>query len=130
MAEEPEYANYKDKEPTDLQARFPDWLIEKVGLTFPTKKEEMAFREGVRLSTALRMPFQASDENRAATAARRAARGNSTEEAEAPAKKATGRAAKKTAPAAAPASAAPPKTRGRRGPRAATTASVSSENPF
>jgi hypothetical protein len=60
------FTDYLDKEPTPLQARFPDWLVEKVGITFGTAKEMAAFREGVRLSTALRIPFQASPENRAA----------------------------------------------------------------
>lgn len=60
-----DYTRYRDKEPTELQARFGDWLIEKVELTFGTKKETDAFLEGVRLATALRMPFQRSPENQA-----------------------------------------------------------------
>lgn len=131
--EEIDYTSYRDKAPTDLQARFPDWLIEKVGVTFGTKKEEAAFREGVRLATALRMPFQASPENRAATAERRAERAAQAavpaaepEPAPArPAKAAPAKAAKATAPAQ------PVKStgRGRRGARAATSASTS-DSPF
>lgn len=58
-----DYTTYAGKAPTDLQGRFADWVIEKVGLTFATAKEEKQFRDGVRLGTALRIPFQASPEN-------------------------------------------------------------------
>lgn len=61
--EEVDYTVYADKAATDLQERFGDWLVEQVGLSFSTKKEEVAFKEGVRLATALRMPFQRSPEN-------------------------------------------------------------------
>lgn len=62
---EPDYAVWKDKEPTDLQARFVPWIIDKVGVEFGTKKEQLAFAEGVRLAVSLRMRFQASPENQA-----------------------------------------------------------------
>jgi hypothetical protein len=63
---EEDYAKYADKAPTDLQARFADWVLDKTGVTFTTKKEETAYREGIRLAVALRMKFQASPENQAA----------------------------------------------------------------
>lgn len=91
--EEVDYTKYADKAPTDLQERFSDWLLEQVGLEFGTKKEEIAFREGVRLATALRMPFQRSPENQEVLASRRA---EIEEERAKPAKKTT--AAKKAAP--------------------------------
>lgn len=65
--DELDYTKYLDKEPTDLQARFGEWLLDKVGIQFGTKKETDAFMEGVRLATALRMPFQRSPENQAAS---------------------------------------------------------------
>lgn len=68
---EVDYTTYLDKAPTDTQARFADWLKEKVGVAFGTKKEESAFEEGVRLGTALRMPFQRSPENQESLAERR-----------------------------------------------------------
>jgi hypothetical protein len=65
--DELDYTKYLDKEPTDLQARFGDWILDKVGVEFGTKKETDAFREGVRVATALRMPFQRSPENQEAS---------------------------------------------------------------
>lgn len=114
---------YATKAPTSLQRRFAEWIPDATGINingFKTKQE--AFNEGVRLAVALRMIFQASPENREATAAERAARVEAagetpvtpsaapkksaraavTEEAAAPARKAT-KAAKKAAPAAEPA---------------------------
>jgi hypothetical protein len=70
---EPDYTVYADKEPTDLQSRFGEWVIDKTGIEFSTKKEEAAFKEGVRLGTALRMQFQASPENQEVLEARKAA---------------------------------------------------------
>jgi hypothetical protein len=61
-------AAYKDKAATAVQTRYADWLIEKLDLEFPNTKAEAAFREAVRLSTALRMIFQASPENQGARA--------------------------------------------------------------
>jgi hypothetical protein len=55
---------YADKAPTSLQVGFADWLIENMGLEFATGKAESAFREGVRLGTALRMQYQRSPENK------------------------------------------------------------------
>jgi hypothetical protein len=71
---EEDYPKYADKAPTDLQERLADWIMEKTGVTFATKKEEAAYREGVRLAVALRMKFQASPENQAAIAERAASR--------------------------------------------------------
>lgn len=62
-AEDLDFTTYAGKPATDLQARFADWLIEKVGVSFSNKKEEAAWREGVRLGVALRIPFQRSPEN-------------------------------------------------------------------
>jgi hypothetical protein len=90
--EEYDYTRYLDKEPTDLQARFGEWLVDKVGVKFGTKKEEAAFLEGVRLATALRMPFQRSPENQEASPMVRANRGTSAKKAAAP-KKSTSKAA-------------------------------------
>lgn len=98
---ETDFTVWAGKPPTDLQARFGPWLLEKVGIEFGTKKETDAFLEGVRLSTALRIPFQASPENQAVRAAKA-----SEPKPEKPAKKV----AKAAAPAAeAPAEAAPAK---------------------
>lgn len=99
---------YKDKTPTDLQTRFADWLISKLGLEFANSKVEAGFREGVRLGTALRIPFQASDENQSAredaraereeaAAERKASKAPKTEPETKPAK--ATKAAKKAAPA-------------------------------
>jgi hypothetical protein len=125
---EVDYTIYKDKAPTKLQARFPDWLIEKVGVTFGTKKEEQAFREGVRLATALRMEFQASPENRAATEQERAERAAS--KATAPAPEPTPAPAKAAKAAkAAPAAKATPTGRGRGRARPAAAAATA-DSPF
>lgn len=65
--------DYKALPPTNLQARFVGWIQDKVGYE-PTKAKTKAeaFAEGVRLAVALRMPFQASDENQKVLAQRRA----------------------------------------------------------
>lgn len=78
VEDELDYTKYLDKEPTDLQSRFGDWILDKVGIEFGTKKETDAFREGVRLATALRMPFQRSPENQEASPMVRANRSGST----------------------------------------------------
>jgi hypothetical protein len=63
---EVDYTKYLTKEPTDLHIRFADWIKEKTGLTFATKKDEAAFLRAVALSVYLRIPFQSSPENQAA----------------------------------------------------------------
>lgn len=68
-----DYTPYADKEPTDLQRRFGEWILDKTGIEFGTNKEEAAFKEGVRLGTALRMQFQGSPENQEVLEARKAA---------------------------------------------------------
>lgn len=70
VGNELEYAHYLEKEPTTLQVRFVDWIVEKTGIDIEQYDVEMAFSEGVRLGTALRMIYQASDENKAANAER------------------------------------------------------------
>lgn len=73
-ATEEDFTKYKDKEPTELQARFAPWLVEKTGYDpAVAKTKQAAFEAGVRLAVALRIPFQASPENREATEARRLA---------------------------------------------------------
>lgn len=83
-----DYTAYLGKEPTRLQATFADWIVEKTGKTFGNAKEEAAWKDGVRLGVALRMKFQASDENQAelarAKAERDAAAALETEEVPAP----------------------------------------------
>jgi septal ring factor EnvC (AmiA/AmiB activator) len=58
--------DYATGTPTRLQARFADWLLDKTGVK---PGDEGSFRDGVRLATSLRMQFQRSEENKAATAA-------------------------------------------------------------
>lgn len=57
------YAQYRGKAASDLQTFFADWAISKLGIEFGSKKEEAAFREGLRVGVAMRIPFQASPEN-------------------------------------------------------------------
>jgi len=85
---------YNDKATTAVQERYADWLIEKLAIEFPNTKAEGAFREAVRVATALRSIFQASPENQEAREESRAERAE--EKAEKPkATKATrGKAAK------------------------------------
>lgn len=66
---EPDYTVALDKAPTSLQSRFADFLIsDEVGYSpASAKTKEEAFREGVRLAVALRIPFQASTTNKEAT---------------------------------------------------------------
>ena len=99
----PQYAAAAEKPATDLQARFVPWLVEKTGYDPSNSSPEEAFAEGVKLAVALRMTFQASDENKQATQDRRASKAAAT-----PAQKETAKAvaqgtkrrapAKKTAP--------------------------------
>lgn len=77
-----DWSGYRDKPATDLQARMADWVIEKTGLSFSSKAAEAAFRDGIRLGVALRIPFQASPENQAVRS------NGAAEAAPAPAKKA------------------------------------------
>jgi hypothetical protein len=91
VVEDKDYTTYKDKPATDLQERFGEWIVDKLDLTFGSKKEQAAFLEGVRLATALRMEFQASPENQAVLNARRASAGDrelETARAQRPTKKA------------------------------------------
>lgn len=86
-AAEVDYTVYNEKEPTDLQERFGEWITDKLELEFGTKKEQAAFLNGVRLATALRMHFQASPENQEVIAERKAARAEEVEEKPKPAAK-------------------------------------------
>jgi hypothetical protein len=105
VAEEQDWTSYKDKAPTALQERFVGWITEETTYNpAAAKTKAEAFAAGVRLATALRMPFQRSPQNqealeeaRAATAERKAARAAEP----APAKKtaAVPAASKKAAPA-------------------------------
>lgn len=80
MTDEKDYSEYRDKPPTPLQERFDDWIIEKTGYNPATAKtKQQAFEDGVRLSVYLRIPFQASPENRAATEELRAQRAEEAE---------------------------------------------------
>jgi hypothetical protein len=82
VAEEQDWTSYKDKAPTALQERFVGWITEETTYNpAAAKTKAEAFAAGVRLATALRMPFQRSPQNqealeeaRAATAERKAAR--------------------------------------------------------
>jgi|SRR4051812_47462902 hypothetical protein len=60
---EPDFEKIMNKPITPLQEHFLDWVLVKTGITFPTKKEEAAFAEGIRIGTALRGVHQASPEN-------------------------------------------------------------------
>jgi hypothetical protein len=72
MSDELEYGDYRDKAPTPLQERFVPWLVEKTGYNpAAAKTKQEAFEAGVRLAVSLRIPFQASPENREATEALR-----------------------------------------------------------
>lgn len=118
---------YADREPTAAQEHFADWIVEKVGVAYPTQKEMTAFRNGVRLAKALVMRHQASDENKEFTAQQKASRAAAA--AAAPAK------AAKAAPAAAapaeeaPAAAAAPAKKAARG-RRGRAAAGSADAPF
>lgn len=84
------YAEYLEKEPTDLQDHLTGWLLDKTGYE-PENPDD--FAEGVRLCVALRMTHQASEENaerraaseeRSATKAAQAAKVKAADEDEAP----------------------------------------------
>lgn len=121
----PELAAYAEKDPTELQEMFADWLSTKTGYDVDVKS--------VALATSLRGAYQKSPENQDHLAARReaaelrvaerekrAAERENKAKAPAPAKKAATAPAKKTAAASAPATkVAPPK---RRRPAAAKAA--------
>ena len=70
---EEDYTKYRDKEPTDLQDRMADWVLDKVDPELDDDEVD-AFREGIRLGVALRMKFQASPENQAVLKEQKAAR--------------------------------------------------------
>ena len=76
-----DFGKYAAKEATSLQTRFADWLIDKCEVEFATKRDEATFRNAVRLSVSLRIPFQASDENKEATAREREANQRAAEDA-------------------------------------------------
>lgn len=98
--QEPDFAAVVAKPMSALQEHFHEWVLEKTGLTFSTKKEEAAFAEGIRIGTALRGVHQASPENQQRLAEAKAAReAAAAEVAQEP----------KPAKAAAPAKAAPAK---------------------
>jgi hypothetical protein len=138
---EPDFAALVAKPISALQEHFLEWVLDKTGITFPTKKEEAAFAEGVRVGTILRGIHQASPENQERLAQAKAAR-DAAAQAEAatpappkaaPAKaaKATKAAAKAAPPAAeaAPVKRAPAKKAPARRPAAAAAASAE-EAPF
>lgn len=105
-----DYTSYATAKPTPLQVDFTGWITDKTGYDPASAKSKAeAFAEGVRLGVALRIPFQASDENKEATAARKAARAAETSEpkAEASSETAPAKAAKATKAAAKPATATP-----------------------
>jgi hypothetical protein len=134
-------SDYLDKPATPLHDRFGVWIKEEVGYNPSTAKtKEEAFQAGVRLATATRMVFQASDFNRSETAKLRAARESEVAAAAsapkaAPAPKATAPAkaakpAKKAAAAVpAPTPAGEPKPVRRPARRAAATV-TKEEAPF
>lgn len=74
--EELDYTYPLGQPPTPLQARMGEWLMsEAVGYDpNAAKSKREAFLEGVRLCIALRIPYQASDHNKEATAQERADR--------------------------------------------------------
>lgn len=135
MAEQAEtdVTAYLEKAPTSLQVRFASYLQEEVGYNPNAAKTKLeAFQEGVRLATALRMVFQASDYNRNGRAAEKAASGSdSKDNAPAPAKAAKAAKAAKTAPPAKAAkSTAPAKATRRRGAAAAVPVLDAETAPF
>lgn len=61
---EKDYTVYVDKDPTDLQTRMTDWVLDKTGYDpAKAKTKAQAFADGIKLGVALRMEFQASPEN-------------------------------------------------------------------
>jgi hypothetical protein len=73
--EQSDVSTYLTKPATTLQSRFAEYIKTEVGYDPATAKTKAeAFAEGVRLATATRMIFQASDFNREATAAERSAK--------------------------------------------------------
>lgn len=135
-----EPADYLNKPATALHDRFGIWIKEEVGYNPSTAKtKDEAFLAGVRIATATRMVFQASDFNRAETAKLRAEREAAvaaapvTEPKAAPAPKPAKTAKPKASAAvpAAPAAEAPKPARrpARRAPAAAATVSTD-EAPF
>jgi len=122
--EPPPYAEYLEKEPTDLQDHLTGWILDKTGYE-PDNPDD--FAEGVRLCVALRMTHQASEENaerRAASEERSAmkAKAKAAEEDEDPAPKRRGR-PPKAKPILEEVETPAPKRRGRP-PKAKTTEEV------
>lgn len=118
---------YLTKEPTTLQGEFADWIIAKTGKTFKSKAEEAAWRDGVRISVALRMKFQASPENQAVRS--RAVTADKVKAAQA--EKATAQAAKPAKAAkAAPAPVAAPVVETPAAPKAAKRGGKGNKAPF
>lgn len=124
-ATERDYTAFLEKEPTALIEHLGEWIQEKTGVTFGTKKELDAFLLGVKLTVNLRTYHQASDENQERLAEMREAA------AKAAADKAERKAAKAAEPeteeAPAPAAAAPA-AKGKKA-KAATPAPVVEETP-
>lgn len=77
---ERDYTRYKDLPASELHEHFTEWIQEKVGITFASKKEQEAFGEGVRLGTLLRQMHQASDENKERQEAAKAAKAQAKQE--------------------------------------------------
>lgn len=139
---EPDFTAYveKAKTPTTTQEHFTDWVIEKTGHTFASKKEEAAFRYAFALSTSLRGIHQASPENQERLAAQREAAKAAAEQAasapkaDKPAKAAPAKAAKATAPAPEPepqtVEAAPAKATRPAAKRGGRRASTTTQAPF
>lgn len=88
---EEDYTRYLEKDPTDLQERFGQWILDKTGYE-PDNEDD--FLAGVQLGTALRMKFQASPENQEVLAQRREAAAKAKEEKAAAPPKKRGRPAK------------------------------------
>lgn len=85
-----------------LQEHLLEWIKEKTGITFGSKKEEAAFDLGVKYTVNFRTYHQASEENQERLAAARAAAEEEATPAPVPAKKTAktpAKAAAKTAPA-------------------------------
>lgn len=67
-ADAPDFTKYAEKPASALQEEFTEWLIDEVyGGESPhtSKAAAAAFEDGVRLATALRMPFQRSEKHQA-----------------------------------------------------------------
>lgn len=65
------YPAYAEDAPSKLHIRFADWLMAN---THVKPEDEASFRKGVQLATVLHGQYRKSPENKAATAAEKAAR--------------------------------------------------------